>query len=98
MKGFYRMCDQYGWDRDDKERKEANEALRAAMVHEFNASYDTDANDINSWHKLCLALDISPPKGLQACREVSLCNYLVLKYCFEISIDKEYSRKSTVYT
>ena len=37
---------------------------------EFNTLYGTDVNDIDSWHKLRLALDISAPQGLQACREV----------------------------
>ena len=74
MKEFYRMCHYFGWDREDEERVEAYDALKIAMVQEFNTLYGTDVDDIDSWHKLCLALDISPPKSLQACREVRLYN------------------------
>ncbi|MCJ1377447.1 hypothetical protein MMC17_000542 [Xylographa soralifera] len=66
---FYRMCDQFGWDSDDEEKKEASFAFKTAMVHQFNTLYGTDVNDIESWRKLCLALDITPPEGLQACRK-----------------------------
>ena len=69
---FYRMCDHFGWASDDAEKKEASFAFKTAMVHQFNTLYGTDENDIESWRKLCLAVDIPAPEGLQACRKVRL--------------------------
>jgi len=63
------MCDQFAWDSGDEEKKEATFAFKTAMVHQFNTLYGTDVNDIESWRKLCLALDVTPPEGLQACRK-----------------------------
>ena len=72
VREFYRMCGHFAWDRDSADKKEASLAFKTAMVHEFNTLYGTDVNDIESWRKLCLAVDITPPEGLQACRKVKL--------------------------
>jgi hypothetical protein len=69
---FYRMCDFFEWERDDYEKKTAHEEFKTAIVLTFNALYGTDVEDIDSWHKLCVALDINPlPKRLKNCRRVS---------------------------
>lgn len=69
MDAFYRMCNSFGWERDEKD--DARQGLKDAMVQQFNSFYGTDANDIGSWYKLCQVLKISPiPEGLEACREV----------------------------
>lgn len=69
---FYRMCDFFGWEKDDEERKTAHEDFKVAMVHDFNNLYGTDVNDIESWQKLCLALNITPlPQDIAGCRKVS---------------------------
>jgi hypothetical protein len=69
---FYRMCDSFGWEKDDEEKKAAQFGFKTAMVLAFNALYGTDVNDIGAWHKLCVALDITPlPSGLKDCRNVS---------------------------
>ncbi|KAI9776599.1 MAG: hypothetical protein M1839_009503 [Geoglossum umbratile] len=39
---FYRMCDFFGWDRDDLDRRDAREEFRTAMVQEFNSLYGKD--------------------------------------------------------
>jgi len=73
MLEFYRLSDQYHWDRDDLEKKEAREHLAVAMAKQFNDIYGTDVNDVNSWRKLCQVLAIDPiPEGLKACRKVVL--------------------------
>ena len=68
---FYRMCDFFEWEGDDNEKKVAHEDFKTAMVLTFNTLYGTDVDDIDSWHKLCVALNISPlPKGLRECQRV----------------------------
>ena len=65
------MCDFFGWEKDDEEKGIAREDFKNAMVHQFNSLYGTDVNDIESWQKLCLALDIVPlPQGIEQCRKV----------------------------
>ena len=39
MEDFYRMCDSFGWGRDDPNRKDAHEEFCTAMVQEFNSFY-----------------------------------------------------------
>ncbi|KAK3045919.1 hypothetical protein LTR09_012549 [Extremus antarcticus] len=46
---FYRMCDFFGWERDDDERRYAHDGFKTALVRQFNAIYGTDASDIKSW-------------------------------------------------
>ena len=67
------MCDFFGWDTHDDERELAHKEFKNAMVHQFNSLYGTNVNDIESWQKLCLALDIVPlPQGIKQCRKVRL--------------------------
>ncbi|KAH7377615.1 hypothetical protein BKA66DRAFT_422029 [Pyrenochaeta sp. MPI-SDFR-AT-0127] len=67
---FYRMCDFFNWERSDERKRAAHDDFKTAMVHTFNTLYGTDADDIDAWHKLCVALDISPlPVNLQECRK-----------------------------
>ncbi|MCJ1395974.1 hypothetical protein MMC18_008860 [Xylographa bjoerkii] len=69
---FYRMCDQFEGKKDDDEKKDALSGFKTAMVHRLNTLCGTDVEDIESWRKPCLALDIMPPDGLQACRKARL--------------------------
>ena len=57
---FYRMCDFFDWDRGDPERIQAHDDFKTALVHQFNGIYGTDVNNIASWRRLCLALEITP--------------------------------------
>jgi len=57
---FYKLCGFFEWDRDDPEQKQAHEDFKTALVHQFNSIYGTNVNDMESWRKLCLALEISP--------------------------------------
>jgi hypothetical protein len=66
------MCDDFGWDSEDFEMREARRAFKAAMVQQFNGLYGTDQNDLPSWQRLCCILDIDPvPDRTKECREVS---------------------------
>jgi hypothetical protein len=68
---FNRMCDDFDWDSDDYEMREARRKFKAAMVQEFNALYGTDMDDLSSWQKLCHVLNIQPvPDQLKECRQV----------------------------
>ncbi|RDB30243.1 hypothetical protein Hypma_007080 [Hypsizygus marmoreus] len=74
---FYRMCDLYDWD--EEEKGDAKENFRDALVQQFNATYGTDENDLDSWHTLCTVLDITPlPEDLDACREAVRGTYVNL--------------------
>jgi len=71
MTEFYRMCDFFGWERDDPERETARDLHRDAMVQQFNHIYGTDVNDVASWWKLCEDLNIDPiPQDLEGCRSL----------------------------
>ncbi|KAG1867066.1 hypothetical protein C8R48DRAFT_704088 [Suillus tomentosus] len=68
---FYRMCDQFCWDREDKEREQAHCDFKDALVQQFNEIYGTDVNNLTSWRNLCQIVRISPiPDTLESCREV----------------------------
>ena len=70
---FDRMCDDFEWDSDDYEMREARRNFKSAMVQQFNNLYGTDEEDLNSWQNLCHILHIVPvPLGLKECREVSI--------------------------
>ena len=70
---FYRLCDFFHWDRDDPDREEAHDSFKAALVQQFNSLYGTEADDIESWRGLSLALDIVPlPDDLSEVKKVSL--------------------------
>ncbi|OAL46897.1 hypothetical protein IQ07DRAFT_614109 [Pyrenochaeta sp. DS3sAY3a] len=67
---FYRMCDFFDWDRDDEERREAREEFKDALVIRFNSLYGTDVNDLENWHKLCVAVCIEPlPATILECKK-----------------------------
>jgi hypothetical protein len=69
---FYRMCDFFGWEREDDKREEAGRAFKDAMVIRFNALYGTDITDIENWHRLCVAVYIKPlPVTIAECKKVS---------------------------
>lgn len=69
------MCDEFEWDSDDYEMREARREFKSAMVQQFNNIYGTDVEELNSWHNLCHILDITPaPNKLKECREVSICH------------------------
>lgn len=69
----YRMCDFFKWSKDCQDRSVAHVDFRTAMVLIFNELYGTNINNINDWHKLCVALDINPlPTGLKEYRTVSI--------------------------
>ncbi|KDN35284.1 hypothetical protein RSAG8_11719, partial [Rhizoctonia solani AG-8 WAC10335] len=72
MSEFYRMCDRFGWERDNEEREDARDNLRDAMVQEFNAIYGTDHESLAAWQSLCRVLNLTNvPNKLEACRQVS---------------------------
>ncbi|KAG2158682.1 uncharacterized protein EDB93DRAFT_1245913 [Suillus bovinus] len=67
---FYRMCDQFCWDREDEEREQAHSDFKDALVKQFNEIYGTDVNDLTSWRNLCQIVRVSPiPDTLDLCRE-----------------------------
>jgi len=67
---FYRMCDYFGWNRDDDERDEAHKAFKEAMVLQFNELYGTEVSKLENWHKLCVAVNIDPlPRTVKECKE-----------------------------
>ncbi len=70
---FYRMCDHFGWRRYSNERDQARDAMRRAMVQQFNHTFGTNAEDLASWQKLCEIIQIDPiPDKLKQCRRVRL--------------------------
>lgn len=73
---FYRMCDFYGWERNDDERDEAFAAFRIALTRQFNTTFGTDANSLTSWQSLCIRLGVNPvPETMNACRDVCVILY-----------------------
>lgn len=71
MDEFYRMCDTFGWDKEDDERQEARDKIKDALTKQFNEIYGTDVNDLAAWQNLCSVLNLSDiPNELKACREV----------------------------
>lgn len=81
MEEFYRMCDFFGWRRDDPDRKDAHEKFRRAMVQEFNSLYGEDVDDLSSWQDLCKVVRISPvPNDIETCRKVRLLIPLLMAY------------------
>lgn len=81
MEEFYRMCDFFGWNRNDPDRKDAHEELRGAMVQEFNSLYGEDIDDLLLWQELCKAVRILPiPDDIGTCRKVRLFALLPMAY------------------
>jgi hypothetical protein len=67
------MCDDFDWDSEDYDMREARRNFKSAMVQQFNDLYGTDQNDLESWKNLCCVLNIDPvPDGMKECREVSV--------------------------
>ncbi|RPD61910.1 hypothetical protein L226DRAFT_571306 [Lentinus tigrinus ALCF2SS1-7] len=74
---LYRMLDYYGWDRDSDEREEARDAMRRAMVLQFNDTFGTNAEDLASWQKLCEIIQIDPvPSDLEKCRRAVVTSHI----------------------
>ena len=48
MSEFYRMCDMYGWDREDETKKKARLDLKDALTLQFNAIYGEDVNSLEA--------------------------------------------------
>jgi hypothetical protein len=74
MVEFIRMCDFFGWDRNDERREEARRLLKDAIIQQFTSLHGTDVDNISSWKNLCRpgVLDIVPnPDELEACQDVS---------------------------
>ena len=70
---FYRLCDEYHWDRDHPARKAAHQDFKDALVQQFNDIYGIDEDDLGEWQKLCHVVNMNRiPDDLDACREVSL--------------------------
>ncbi|TBU30263.1 hypothetical protein BD311DRAFT_755085 [Dichomitus squalens] len=67
MKEFRRLAKDVKWKgkRRVKERME----LGVAMVHQFNAIWGQDPENLASWQNLCSALGISPPSTIEKCRK-----------------------------
>jgi hypothetical protein len=71
------MREDFGWDSDDYEMREARRNFKSAMVQKFNDLYGTDVGDLNSWQNLCHVLGIDPvPTKLKECREVRVDAFL----------------------
>jgi hypothetical protein len=69
---FEELCDLHDWDDDDYEKRQARRDLKDAMVHDFNSSYGTDVDDLESWKDLCEACGITPAQeDLAGYRDVS---------------------------
>ena len=49
------MCDQFQWEKDNRERKEAHDDFKNALVQQFNAVYGTDDTRLETWQGLCRA-------------------------------------------
>lgn len=82
---FYRLCDQFGWRRDDPNRAEAHAAFKNALTRQFNTNYGTDNDSLASWQSLCGRVGITPiPSTLKGCREV--CGYIVFVISGALSV------------
>ncbi|RXW19646.1 hypothetical protein EST38_g6205 [Candolleomyces aberdarensis] len=57
---FRRLAKLMGWRRDDPEQKAAYEAFTDALANQFNSNYGSDAENLESWQKLCDNLGIYP--------------------------------------
>jgi hypothetical protein len=69
---FKRLCEEYRWEKNSAEEKNARYIFNLAMKKEFDSLYGSDEKDINNWYKLCHVLRIDPaPNTLKECRAVS---------------------------
>lgn len=61
------------WAPAGRARSRAHRRFRSAMIDEFNATYGTDNNDLESWKNLCRVVGIDPvPETITQCRKVRL--------------------------
>jgi hypothetical protein len=68
---FYRLCDLYGWKKDDQSKLDAKKAFQDALTLQFNDSYGTNVDDLTNWQALCAKLGMDPvPEDLHACQAV----------------------------
>lgn len=79
---YIKLCRVQGWRRDSQgnyspEQKDAWKTFRIAVVETFNACFGEDANDNESWGRLCVQLGITPiPPKLKDRRQVRITVYL----------------------
>ncbi|KAG1734508.1 hypothetical protein EDB19DRAFT_1639041 [Suillus lakei] len=67
---FYRMCDKFGWNKENEEREQASCDFKNALVQQFNYIYGIDVDDLTSWRTLCQIVRVSPiPDTLKSCRK-----------------------------
>lgn len=68
---FRRLCSFNAWDRYEKE--DARNQYKKALIHEFNLSYGTDVDALESWQLLCTYIGIDPlPDTLEGCKRVCI--------------------------
>lgn len=67
---YLRLCRFMRWKRDSPEQRQARQAVRKAIVLQFNANFGTDAESTKPWLTLCKTLGIKPvPRKLKEARE-----------------------------
>ncbi|OJT13543.1 hypothetical protein TRAPUB_9897 [Trametes pubescens] len=106
---FKRMPGVLHWSQD--ERGAAREALRSAMVRQFNDMYGTNVDDLESWHLLCTALGMTPPPDdIKTCQrkikathvnivdfiEAPLSGASIVTFKSELALSK-YTKQTTKY-
>ncbi|KAH8155789.1 uncharacterized protein LAJ45_00801 [Morchella importuna] len=58
------------WAPAGRARSRAHRRFRSAMIDEFNATYGTDNNDLESWKNLCRVVRVDPvPETITQCRK-----------------------------
>ena len=78
LKEFRRLANAKGWQPNSARRNEEREALRDAMVLQFNVMYGKDENDLRAWQAMCDALGVDPiPDSISSCRKVRPSVYLL---------------------
>ena len=70
------MCDYFRWDRDNRERKDAHDDFKTALVQQFNTVYGTDDTILETWQGLCRALNVAPPPTSAAEAKVVRTSYV----------------------
>ena len=54
------MCDYFQWEKDNRDRKDAHDDFKTALVQQFNTVYGTDDTRLETWQGLCRALNVDP--------------------------------------
>lgn len=71
---FRRLCNVNVWDR--YERDDAREEYKEALIHQFNLSYGTDVDALESWKLLCKYIGMDPlPDTLEGCKRVCIMSW-----------------------